>query len=162
MTTTTRPTQTSGPILSAAASHRLETELAALVEERTLRATEPIDATGDAADLAEFAARDMVLERLDERIADIRGLLAEAAVPAQRAADDTVATGAVVDLRFGKARAVETFLLGHLAEAGGGFEVITPQSPLGRALAGARTGETVQYGSPRGEVAVTIVGLRAS
>jgi transcription elongation factor GreA len=161
MTTSTRPIQTTGPILSAAASNRLETELAALVEERTLRATEPIDATGDAADLAEFAARDMLLERLDVRIADIRGLLAEASFPAQRTSDDTVATGDVVELRFGAARTVETFLLGHLAEAGGGFEVITPQSPLGRALAGARTGETVQFGTPRGEVAVTIVGLRA-
>jgi transcription elongation factor GreA len=153
-------TTATAPVLSAAASGRLEAELAALVEERSLRATEELTATGDAADLAEFAARDMDLEQLDLRIVAIRGLLAEAHVPAERAeSDDTVSPGVVVELSFGGARTVETFLLGHLAEAGAGFEVITPQSPLGRALAGAHTGETVTYGAPAGDVAVTVVGL---
>lgn len=152
------------PTLSAAASARLEQELAALIEERTLRATEPIDASGDAADLAEFAARDMLLERLDTRIVSIRGLLAEASIPSRHIAAGTgeAGPGAVVDLRFGAGNAVETFLLGHLAEAGGELEVVTTDSPLGRALMGARAGTTVRYDAPRGDVAVTVVEVRAA
>lgn len=155
-------TATVFPTLSAAASARLEQELAALIEERMLRATEPIDASGDAADLAEFAARDMLLERLDNRISGIRGLLAEASIPAARPAADEAGPGAVVDLRFGAGNAVETFLLGHLAEIGGGLEVVTTDSPLGRALIGAKAGTTVRYDAPRGDVAVTVVGVRAA
>jgi transcription elongation factor GreA len=157
-------TATLTPVLSPAASARLEQELAALLEERSLRATEHIDTTGDSADLAEFAARDMLLEQLDTRIASLRGLLAEAAAPsATRAADDgTAGPGTVVELRFGASKAVESFLLGHLAEAGGEFEVVTPDSPLGRALRGARAGATVSYGAPAGSVNVTIVGVHSA
>lgn len=155
-------TATAFPTLSVAASARLEQELAALIEERMLRATEPIAATGDAADLAEFAARDMMLERLDARISGIRGLLAEASIPTARLAADEAGPGAVVDLRFGAGNAVETFLLGHLAEVGGELEVVTTDSPLGRALVGAKAGTTVRYDAPRGDVAVTVVGVRAA
>lgn len=163
MTVATAPRRTA-PTLSPAASSRLERELASLVEERQLRATEPIDATGDAADLAEFAARDMLLERLDTRISSIRGLLAEASLPRPRDAveDAGAEPGTVIELRFGSSRTVETMLLGHLAEADGEFEVVTPESPLGRALLGAKPGSTVRYAAPRGDLDVTVVAIRAA
>lgn len=149
--------------LTPTTSARLESELTDLVTERAIRASEPLDACGDAADLAEFAARDMVVEQLDERIATIRGLLAEAAVPAPRSAPDgQVAEGTVVALRFGRSRHTETFLVGHRLEAVGDVEVITPSSPLGRALLGARAGDRVSYGAPLGDVDVTLVEVRAA
>ncbi len=155
-------TVSTSPVLSPGASARLEQELAALVEERMLRATEPIGSSGDAADLAEFAARDMLLERLDERIAGIRGLLAEASFsrPQAAAPAGVASPGTLLDLRFGKSRGTETFLLGHLAEADGSVEVITLQSPLGRAVLGATAGTKVSYGAPAGSVDVTVVGVR--
>ena len=39
----------------------------------------------------------------------------------------------------------ESFLLGSVDEAGDGLDVITPNSPLGQALQGARVGSTVSY-----------------
>jgi transcription elongation factor GreA len=149
--------------LTPTTSARLESELTELVTERAIRASEPLDVCGDAADLAEFAARDMVVEQLDERISSIRGLLAEAAVPAQRAAPDgRVTEGTVVALRFGRSRHTETFLVGHRLEAVGDVEVITPASPLGRALLGAKSGDKVSYGAPLGDVDVTLVEVRAA
>lgn len=149
--------------LTPTTSARLESELTDLVTERAIRASEPIDLRGDAADLAEFAARDMVVEQLDERIASIRGLLAEAAVPAPRpASDGAVVEGTVVALRFGRSRRTETFLVGHRLEAADDVEVITPTSPLGRALLGARAGDKVSYGAPLGNVDVTLVDVRAA
>ena len=148
--------------LSAAASSRLESELATLLEERAVRAAEPLDPTGDAADLAEFAARDMLVEQLDERIAAIRGLLAENAVPRQRQASDVVEEGSLVAVRFGRSKSTETLLVGHRFEADGNVGVVTPASPLGRALLGAKAGDKVSYGAPRGPVDVTLVEVRAA
>lgn len=149
--------------LTPAVSSRLESELTNLVTERAIRASEPLDVCGDAADLAEFAARDMVVEQLDERIASIRGLLAEAAVQTRRAAPDgRVAEGTVVGLRFGHSRQTETFLVGHRLEAADDVDVITPASPLGRALLGAKSGDKVSYGAPLGAVDVTLVEVRAA
>lgn len=147
--------------LTPTTAARLEARLDALLTERAQRACEPLDACGDAADLAEFAARDMLVEQLDERIAEIRGLLAEAAVPRPRTdPDGRVAEGAVVSLRFGRSGGTETFLLGHHYEADADMEVITPASPLGRALIGAKAGDKVSYGAPRGAVDVTLVEVR--
>lgn len=149
--------------LSSSASSRLETELAELVDERAARASEFIETTGDAADLAEFAARDMLVEQLDERISAICGLLAENTVPVQRdAAAGHVAEGSVVSVRFGRSRATETFLVGHRFEATGGVDVITPSSPLGQVLIGAKAGDTISYGAPTGSVDVTLVDVRAA
>jgi transcription elongation factor GreA len=39
----------------------------------------------------------------------------------------------------------ETFLLGSVDEATDSFDVITPNSPLGKALLGARVGSSVSY-----------------
>lgn len=39
----------------------------------------------------------------------------------------------------------ESFLLASLDEVGDKFDVITPSSPLGRALQGARVGSAVSY-----------------
>jgi transcription elongation factor GreA len=149
--------------LSTTASQRLEAELSALLEERAIRASEPIDSTGDAADMAEFAVRDMIVEQLDERIVSIRGLLAENSIPTQRTvADGVVSEGTLVDVRFGRSRTTETFLVGHRLESDGTIDVITPSSPLGRALLGAKPGDKVSYGAPAGAVDVTLVEVRAA
>ncbi|HEY5335108.1 MAG TPA: GreA/GreB family elongation factor [Mycobacteriales bacterium] len=149
--------------LTPTTSARLESELSDLVAERAIRASEPLDVCGDAADLAEFAARDMLVEHLDERIASISGLLAEAAVAARQSTPDgRVAEGTVVALRFGRSRTTETFLVGHRLEAVDDVEVITLASPLGRALLGAKPGDKVSYGAPLGAVDVTLVDVRAA
>jgi Transcription elongation factor, GreA/GreB, C-term len=51
----------------------------------------------------------------------------------------------------------ETFLVDEFC--GGGPPVITPMSPLGQALAGAASGQTLTYRTPRGTAAVVLVAI---
>jgi hypothetical protein len=48
----------------------------------------------------------------------------------------------------------ETFLLDEFC--GGGLPVITPMSPLGQALVGAASGQTLTYRTPRGTATVVL------
>lgn len=105
-------------------------------------------ATGDAADRAGNVEAIIRLEELDARIASVHEKLS--APPAHRTAGDTVQVGSRVSLRFGGEDEVEVFLVGVLEEAGGAVEVITPASPLGKALLGARSGDEVVYRAASG------------
>ncbi len=149
--------------LSSAARARLEAELEGLLSERALTACEDIDTTGDAADIAEFAARDLHLARIDEHVARIRELLIadDLAGPRDTAATSgtrAVLPGTSVMLRFGQAKTPERFVFGNVVERGTDLEVVTPTSPVGRALLGAEVGQTVSYAAPGGAQAqVTVV-----
>jgi transcription elongation GreA/GreB family factor len=158
-----RPTPAERYVLSAAARARVEAELADLDEARNSRACEQTDLCGDAADIAELALRDMALERYDERIGHLRALLAESVSATQEstAQDDpaTVRLGVVINLRFAGATETERFVVGDIAERDDAVEVITPASPLGRALIGARQGEQIRWAAPRGTITAAIVDV---
>jgi transcription elongation factor GreA len=152
--------------LSAAARTRLEAELADLEGERVLLAAEPGSLCGDAADIAELAARDMRIEQLDERIVRIRDLLAGSsswsAAGASPGDPGVVRPGSLVTLRFGRARVAETFVVGARAERDEAHDAITPTSPLGRAVLGARSGAVVEYTAPAGTQRVRVVAVAAT
>jgi transcription elongation GreA/GreB family factor len=104
------------------------------------------------ADRADRVACENDLARLDARIAQLHIRLA---------ALDLEPTGAhplheatvVVDFGDGP----ETFLVDELG--GGGLPVITPMSPLGQALLGAASGQTLTYRAPRGTATVVLVAI---
>lgn len=104
-------------------------------------------ATGDAADRAGNVEAIIRLEELDARIASLHEKLS--APSAQRTSDDSVQVGSRVSLRFGGETEAETFLVGVLEEAGA-VEVITPASPLGKALLGAHRGDEIAYRAANG------------
>ena len=106
--------------------------------------------TGDAADRAGNVEAIIRLEDLDARIAALRNQLAAPA--ASEVTGDTVQVGSRVGIRFGKDEAPEDFLVGFLEQSGAGIEVITPSSPLGRALLGAVAGVDVSYRAATGKV----------
>jgi transcription elongation factor GreA len=68
----------------------------------------------------------------------------------------------VVEVRFDGDAEIETFLIGSREEAEtAGVEVYSSASPLGKALTGAREGDTVEYSTPTGAVMkVTLVAAR--
>ncbi|WP_375492691.1 GreA/GreB family elongation factor [uncultured Jatrophihabitans sp.] len=103
---------------------------------------------GDDADRATNVEGHVNLAVLDERIVAVEVELNETAA-GRSAADGTVSVGDVVTVDFGDG--AETFLLGSVEAASDGLDVITPGSPLGRALQGASAGSTVSY-SPRPRV----------
>jgi transcription elongation factor GreA len=127
--------------LTPDARERLRAELAELVRQRA-RAPQPVGAhRRDAGDPAsEQGALDERRER-EARIRRLHQVLRDAEVGTPP--DDGIAEpGMVVTVRFDDDPGAEAFLLAHRDDgAHPHLEVCSPDSPLGRALAGAREGE---------------------
>jgi transcription elongation GreA/GreB family factor len=95
---------------------------------------------------ASYIARGQALraEALEADVARVKGMPLRAFTP-----DDVIAISAVVRL-VGDGGAAQLVFLApagggtRLASAAGEIQVITPQSPLGRALVGATQGETIE------------------
>jgi transcription elongation factor GreA len=98
---------------------------------------------GDDADRATNVDGHVRLAMLEDRIAAVELARAEAARQREQAPADVVREGAVVTVDLGDGP--ETFLFASVEQAAAGDDVITPGSPLGRALAGAAVGATVEY-----------------
>ncbi len=122
----------------------LAARLAALRAERdqTLAETIPIG-DGDVADRATNVNGYVRLAMLEDRIATVEEELAAFRETSNRSSEGGVSVGDIVTLDLGDGP--ETFLLGSVDEATDSFDVITPSSPLGKALLGARVGSSVSY-----------------
>jgi transcription elongation factor GreA len=125
-------------------------------EREQVRAESLIVATGDAADRATNVEATIRLQTLDERIAAIETEIVEST---QRQHTHGIASiGAVVTLDLGDGP--EAYLIGSVEQASTGADVVTPGSPLGRAIIGAAVGETVIYRPRRGvTLSATIVSV---
>jgi transcription elongation factor GreA len=51
----------------------------------------------------------------------------------------------------------ETYIIGHVEEQKDGYDIVSPGSPLGSALLGAKVGQEVAYQAPNGELKVKIL-----
>ncbi|MFI2205391.1 GreA/GreB family elongation factor [Streptomyces sp. NPDC020192] len=144
--------------ISAAARRALEQELADLRDERRLVAGTMRDTTevGDRGDEADKLRRAGQLDRLDRRIEDITVRLREAA-EAGPAPTDAVGVGSTVRVRFSDG-SVETLRIGEVAEALD-TNLVTADSPLGRALLGQRPGDTVHFRTPGGPTSAVVVSI---
>lgn len=143
--------------ISAQARRALEQELADLQAERRLVAGTLRDlSVGDQADQADELRRADQLGRLDRRIEDITERLSQAEV-AGPAPTDVVGVGSTVTVRFSDG-ATETLQIGEVAEALD-QPLVTADSPLGRALLGRRSGDTVHYNTPDGPATADIVSI---
>ncbi|TWV55823.1 nucleoside diphosphate kinase regulator [Streptomyces misionensis] len=150
---------TGGPEpISAEARRALEQELADLLDERRMVAATLKDnpEVGDQADQADELQRVNQLDRLDRRITDITERLrqAELAGPART---DVVGVGSTVTVRFADG-SVETLQIGEGAEALD-QNLVTADSPLGRALLGRRAGESVRYDTPDGPASAAVESI---
>ena len=122
----------------------LTARLTELRAERYQALTETIPVgDGDMADRATNVNGHVRLAMLEERIAIIEQELAAFRETSTRSAGNGVSVGDMLTLDLGDGP--ETFLLGSVDEATDSFDVITPNSPLGKALLGARVGSSVSY-----------------
>jgi transcription elongation factor GreA len=146
--------------LSPAAREALTARLEELLAQRVAVFAESTvtGGTGDAADRAGNVDAIIRLEGLDGRIAALHEQLN---APVSTGTDSgTAGVGSRVTVRFGADEAPETFLIGLLEQAESGVDVITPSSPLGKALLGARPGTEVTYRSvPGATVSATLVDI---
>ncbi|MBS9534038.1 GreA/GreB family elongation factor [Mycobacterium sp. M1] len=91
------------------------------------------------------------------RVHQIHELLASAVVGEDPPDDGVAEPGMVLTVRYDDGGDTETFLLG-VRDDHGDLEVYSSESPLGRAIVGAKPGEQRSYQVPSGAtVAVTLV-----
>ena len=129
------------------------TQLEATDRSRLLAQISTVDGR-DPADQADRVTRELDLALVEARIARLRDRLAALDRP-PRAVGGSPVPGTAVVLDFGDGP--EACVLDDFVQ--GGRQVITPGSPLGRALADAGAGQTVTYLTPRGEATVTLVAF---
>ncbi len=147
--------------LTRTAYERLSAELAELSGPTKAAVTEHVAtarALGDLSENADYHAAREELGRINGRIMQLESLL-ESAEVVEDAPSDRVGYGVVVSLSFGEEEETEDFLIGSIEERPDACEVISPTSPLGKAVLGAKVGDLVRYEAPAGLLEATIVAV---
>ncbi|WP_298748889.1 transcription elongation factor GreA [uncultured Serinicoccus sp.] len=140
--------------LTQEAYDRLDAELTQLKEEGRSEISKRIEAAREEGDLKENGGYHAAKEeqgKMEARIRQLEHLLQNAVVGSAPTEAGVVQPGTVVTVEmFGD---TETFLLGSREILGddSALDVYSEQSPLGAALLGARTGDTVSYEAPNGK-----------
>ncbi|MFD8500500.1 transcription elongation factor GreA [Amycolatopsis sp. NPDC059657] len=147
--------------LTQDAYNRLKHELDELIEQRPVIAAK-INDSREEGDLKEnggyHAAREEQGQH-EARIRHLQELLRAAKVGEAPANDGTAEPGKILTVRYEGDDEDEQFLLATREEgAQGELDVYSPESPLGKALHGAKEGETREYALPNGSLQkVTLV-----
>jgi len=71
----------------------------------------------------------------------------------------TVQAGCVVAIRYEGDDDVEKYMIGSIEERRDGLTMMSPGSPLGKALVGASIGDEVDFEAPGGLLKVTVVSI---
>jgi transcription elongation factor GreA len=144
---------------------RLSKELEELIANRPAMAREINDRReeGDLKENGGYHAAREEQGKQEGRILQLRQLLREAKVGEAPNADGTAGPGMVVTVRFEGDSDTETFLIGSREESETtDLDVYSSGSPLGKALTGAKQGETVSYETPNGKtMKLTLVAAKA-
>jgi transcription elongation factor GreA len=136
--------------------HRLETEARRQIAGRLRTAR----AWGDLKENSEYHDAKDAQAHLETKILRLRDLRRNAVVVEPGGPRGTVGLGAVVTVRdLGSGRETAHTLV-SASESDPANGRLSIDSPLGRALAGARMGEEIAFDAPRGRRRLEIVGLR--
>jgi len=146
-------TDTQATWLTQEAFDRLKSELDELIANRPVIAAE-INARREEGDLKEnggyHAAREEQGQQ-EARIRQLQELLRTAQVGTSPTSMDEAAPGTVLTIKYSDDEDTEKVLLGSREEGShGDLQVISPNSPLGAALIGAKPGDTRSYQLPDG------------
>jgi transcription elongation factor GreA len=144
--------------------HRLQDELEDLRTRGRVeiaRAIEAARALGDLSENGDYHAAKDSQGKMEARIRQLEAMLEGAEIVDADAAGSSgqVSTGVVVSLRYAGDDDVERYLIGSIEERREGVAIISPNSPLGQALMGHRSGDHVRYDAPSGPLEVEIVSI---
>ncbi len=147
--------------LSPEAHSRLQAELETLTGEGRIEIARKIETARELGDLSEngdyHAAKDEQ-GKMEARIRQLEALLLDAVVVEVGSGDGTVRISSTVTIRFDDGE-TETYLVGSIEERRDGLEVVSPGSPLGKALLGAAQGASVTYDANGNDITVEIVSV---
>ena len=147
--------------LTRATYERLQAELEQLKTEGRVdiaRTIETARLLGDLKENADYHAAKDAQGHMEARIRKLEAMLKDAQVVDDVGTGEVV-TGVVVALRYEGDDDVERFLVGSIEEEQDGVSVVSPDSPLGKALLSHKTGDVVQYEAPGGVLKVEIVSI---
>lgn len=115
---------------------------------------------GDLSENAEYHAAKEEKSKMEARIAKLHGIL-EKAVIVEGGGSEAVRSGSVVTLRYDgdDEDEAERYLVGSIEERHDDLHVVSPTSPLGSALIGAKPGDSVTYDAPNGSLTVVVVDI---
>ncbi len=147
--------------LSPQAHQRLVEELEHRTGPRRREISEWIERAREHGDIRENADYDAAKTEQGHNEARVRQLEAilKTAVVVEATVADKVAAGTIVEVRMEGDDETSTYLIGSIEEKGRGYDVISPGSPLGKALVGHAPGETVTYEAPGGQFEVEIISV---
>ncbi len=140
--------------MTAAQRDALASELAELEGPRRAAVVEAIATARSFGDLSEnFAYHDAKNEQglLERRIAILRARL-DGAVVVEQSDDGVIGVGSVVEVEDDSGERLEV----EISSVGG----VSPESPLGEALIGARAGDVVDVVAPRGAWRARVVSVK--
>jgi transcription elongation factor GreA len=147
--------------LTRATHERLHAELEQLRTEGRVEIARTIETArllGDLSENADYHAAKDAQGHMEARIRKLEAMLKDAQVVDDVGTGEVV-TGVVVSLRYEGDDDVERFLVGSIEEEQDGVSVVSPDSPLGKALLGHASGDTVEYEAPGGMLKVEIVAI---
>ena len=148
--------------LSRAAYDRLEAELTELSTRGRVDIARKIEAARELGDLSEngdYHAAKEEQGKMEGRIRHLEALIKDAEI-VEGGGSEVVEAGSVVEIQYEGDDESERYLIGSIEERNTELEVMSPGSPLGKALLGHRVGDVVDYETPTGKVLkVEIVGL---
>ena len=148
--------------LSQEAHDRLSAELLDLTTRGRIDIARKIEAARELGDLSEngdYHAAKEEQGKMEGRIMHLEAMLEDVEIVEAASTTDEVTTGNVVTIRYEGDTDTEQYLIGSIEERRDGITVMSPGSPLGEALLGAKVGETVSYEAPGGQLAVEIVAI---
>lgn len=150
--------------LSQSAYDRLVAELEDLRTHGRIELADRIERArehGDLKENAEYHAAKEEKAKMEARIAQLFGIL-EDAVIVDSSGSDVVRVGSIVTLKYDgdDDDEAETYLVGSIEEtATEADHVVSPSSPMGEQLLGAKVGATIAYEAPGGELQVVILAI---
>ena len=148
--------------LSRDAYERLSAEFADLTTRGRIDIARKIETARELGDLSEngdYHAAKEEQGKMEGRIMHLEAILEDVVIVDSVAATDAVNNGNVVTIRYVGDDDTEKYLVGSIEERREGITVMSPGSPLGASLLGAKVGDTVTYQAPGGELAVEIVAI---
>lgn len=122
------------------------------------RQIEAARALGDLSENGDYHAAKDAQGKMEARVRQLQAMLGSAVI-VEGASGDTVATGTIVEIRYEGDEETERYLVGSIEERRDDVAVISPGSPLGKALLGRGAGDVVEYEAPTGKLAVEIVSV---
>jgi len=148
--------------LSREAFDRLQAEYDDLTTRGRVEIARKIEVARELGDLSEngdYQAAKEEQGKMEGRIGRLSSILKSAKIVEGVTSDGTVQIGVVVELRYVGDPETEKYLLGSIEERQPGVTVISPGSPLGEVLLGAKPGERVSYEAPGGRLQVEVVKI---